>query len=136
MFIDGNYCLLFTAPEGSCKIHAPISFARNAAKRGPNIEAVPIFCLHVTRASWVPQLRPPTNQAPTLTFSFLYRLHQIYLKLQMGFTRCQYPRKSHTQYTYLIHTIEVFTAVTMKNGVFWGINTQFVIYRRHIMSPL
>jgi hypothetical protein len=32
--------------------------------------------------------------------------------------------------------IEVFTAVTMKNAVFWDIKTQFVLHRRHITSPL
>jgi hypothetical protein len=31
---------------------------------------------------------------------------------------------------------EVFTAVTMKNVVFWDIKTQFVPHRRHITSPL
>jgi hypothetical protein len=31
---------------------------------------------------------------------------------------------------------EIFTAVTMKNGVFWDINTQFVPNRRHITSLL
>jgi hypothetical protein len=31
---------------------------------------------------------------------------------------------------------EVFTAVTMKNAVFWDIKTQFVLHRRHIMSLL
>jgi hypothetical protein len=31
---------------------------------------------------------------------------------------------------------EVFTAVTMKNVVFWDIRTQFVLHRRHITSPL
>jgi hypothetical protein len=31
---------------------------------------------------------------------------------------------------------EVFTAVTMKNVVFWNIKTQFVLHRRHIRSPL
>jgi hypothetical protein len=31
---------------------------------------------------------------------------------------------------------EVFTAVTMKNGVFWNIKTQFVPHWRHITSPL
>jgi hypothetical protein len=30
---------------------------------------------------------------------------------------------------------EAFTAVTMKNGVFWDIKTQFVLHRRHITSP-
>jgi hypothetical protein len=32
--------------------------------------------------------------------------------------------------------LNVFTAVTMKNGVFWDIKTQFVLHRRHITSPL
>jgi hypothetical protein len=31
---------------------------------------------------------------------------------------------------------EVFTAVTMKNAVFWDIKTQIVPHRRHITSPL
>jgi hypothetical protein len=32
--------------------------------------------------------------------------------------------------------LEVFTAVTMKNVVFWDIKPQFVLHRRHITSPL
>jgi hypothetical protein len=31
---------------------------------------------------------------------------------------------------------EVITAVTMKNVVFWVIETQFLPHRRHITSPL
>jgi hypothetical protein len=31
---------------------------------------------------------------------------------------------------------EAFTAVTMKNVVFWDIETQFVLHRRHITSAL
>jgi hypothetical protein len=31
---------------------------------------------------------------------------------------------------------EIFTVVTMKNGVFWDIKTQSVLRRRHITSPL
>jgi hypothetical protein len=31
---------------------------------------------------------------------------------------------------------EVFTAVTMKNGVFWDIKNLFVLHRRHITSPI
>jgi hypothetical protein len=31
---------------------------------------------------------------------------------------------------------EVFTAVTMKNIVFWDIKPQFVLHRRHITSLL
>jgi hypothetical protein len=31
---------------------------------------------------------------------------------------------------------KVFTAVTMKNVVFWDIKTQFVRHRRHLTSPL
>jgi hypothetical protein len=38
----------------------------------------------------------------------------------------------------VIHCVrfEAFTAVTMKNVVFWDIKTQFVLHRRHITSPL
>jgi hypothetical protein len=31
---------------------------------------------------------------------------------------------------------EVFTAVTMKNVVFWDIKTQFIPHRKHVTSPL
>jgi hypothetical protein len=31
---------------------------------------------------------------------------------------------------------EVFTAVTIKNAVFWGITPQFLPHRKHITSPL
>jgi hypothetical protein len=31
---------------------------------------------------------------------------------------------------------DVFTAVTMKNVVFWDIKPQFVLHRRDTMSPL
>jgi hypothetical protein len=31
---------------------------------------------------------------------------------------------------------ELFTAVTMKNVVFWDITSQFVSQRKHIISPL
>jgi hypothetical protein len=31
---------------------------------------------------------------------------------------------------------ELFTAVAIKNVVFWDIKTQFVLHRRHITSPL
>jgi hypothetical protein len=31
---------------------------------------------------------------------------------------------------------DVFTAETMKNGVFWDIKPHFVLHRRHITSPL
>jgi hypothetical protein len=35
-----------------------------------------------------------------------------------------------------LHKIQVFTAVTKKNAVFWEIKTQFVPHRRHITSTL
>jgi hypothetical protein len=31
---------------------------------------------------------------------------------------------------------EVFTAVTMKNAVYWELKPQFVLHRRHVTSPL
>jgi hypothetical protein len=42
------------------------------------------------------------------------------------------------QGTFLIFYVrfEVFTAVTMKNVVFWDIETQFLPHRRHITSSL
>jgi hypothetical protein len=40
------------------------------------------------------------------------------------------------QTKYKVVRFEVFTAVTMKNAVFWDIKTQFVLHRRHITSPL
>jgi hypothetical protein len=32
--------------------------------------------------------------------------------------------------------LKVFSAATMKNVVFWDIQTQFVLHRRHITSPI
>jgi hypothetical protein len=43
----------------------------------------------------------------------------------------KYPRVSEIDVIF-----EVFTAVTVKNAVFWDIKTQFVLHRRHITSPL
>jgi hypothetical protein len=40
----------------------------------------------------------------------------------------------HTGYCYV--RFEGFTAVTMKNVVFWDIKTQFVLHWRHITSPV
>jgi hypothetical protein len=34
---------------------------------------------------------------------------------------------------FLYARFEVFTAVTMKNAVFWDIKTQFVPHRKHAM---
>jgi hypothetical protein len=36
----------------------------------------------------------------------------------------------------VILSSEVFTAVTMKNAVFWNIKSQFVSHMKHIRSPL
>jgi hypothetical protein len=38
----------------------------------------------------------------------------------------------------MIHGVrfEVFTAVTVKNGVSWDIQTQYLSHRRHITSPI
>jgi hypothetical protein len=41
-------------------------------------------------------------------------------------------RRNHCMFVRL----DVFTAVTMKNAVFWDIKTQFVLHRRNITSPL
>jgi hypothetical protein len=36
----------------------------------------------------------------------------------------------------IMSDFEVFTAVLMKNAVFWDIKTEFVPHRRNITSPL
>jgi hypothetical protein len=37
----------------------------------------------------------------------------------------------------IVHVrFDVWTAVTMKNAVFWDIETEFVLHRKHITSPL
>jgi hypothetical protein len=47
------------------------------------------------------------------------------------------PRNAYVkQLSLLVVRFEVFTAVTMKNVVFWDMKTQFVPHRRHITSPL
>jgi hypothetical protein len=33
-----------------------------------------------------------------------------------------------------IRRFEVFTAVTMKNCIFWNVKTQFVLHRKHYFS--
>jgi hypothetical protein len=42
---------------------------------------------------------------------------------------------SRTNFTFIVR-FEVFTAVNMKNVVFWDIKTQFVLHRRHVTYPL
>jgi hypothetical protein len=37
---------------------------------------------------------------------------------------------------YSVVRFETFTAVAMKNVVFWDIKAQFVLHRKHITSPL
>jgi hypothetical protein len=44
--------------------------------------------------------------------------------------------KRGAEISYIYVGLEFFTAVTMKNAVFWDITTQFVLHRRHITSPL
>jgi hypothetical protein len=53
-------------------------------------------------------------------------------------TPTQKHRNEYRDVTYSVQDVrsEVFTAVTMNNVVFWGIETQFVPHRRHITSPL
>jgi hypothetical protein len=44
----------------------------------------------------------------------------------------------HTLLCYRVQPLrfEVYTAVTMKNAIFWDINTKFVPHREHITYPL
>jgi hypothetical protein len=47
------------------------------------------------------------------------------------------PSRFHSEHSFIVPVkFEVFTAVTIKNVVFWDIKTQFVLHRRHITSPL
>jgi hypothetical protein len=57
-------------------------------------------------------------------------LSQNYLTPKKERSNC----KSRTKTNYV--RFEVFTAVTMKNAIFWDIKSQFVPHRRHITSPL
>jgi hypothetical protein len=48
--------------------------------------------------------------------------------------RCYQILKKNSGLCYV--RFEVFTAVNMKNAVFWNIRTQFIPHSRHITSPL
>jgi hypothetical protein len=50
------------------------------------------------------------------------------------FPHSKQPTEKESKWEYVI--FEVFTAVIMKNAVFWDIKTQFVLHRRQITSPL
>jgi hypothetical protein len=56
----------------------------------------------------------------------------IYIYIYIYNLRSRLIRKQNSYYV----RFEVFTAVTMKNVVFWDIRTKFVLHRRHITSPL
>jgi hypothetical protein len=58
-----------------------------------------------------------------------------YLQLHTHASLNGMPLKMKVTVTELVR-FEVFTAVTMKNGVFWDIKPQFVLHRRHVTSPL
>jgi hypothetical protein len=45
-------------------------------------------------------------------------------------------KEYHTKARFGYVRLEVLVAVTMKNVIFWDINIQFVLHRRHIISLL
>jgi uncharacterized membrane protein len=76
-------------------------------------------------------------------------VHFSHLKSTEVAKRCSYVLSQLLYVPQVLHSIidlhagstdderlEVFTAVTMKNAVFYDIKTQFVLHRRHITSPL
>jgi hypothetical protein len=54
----------------------------------------------------------------------------------VGMARVTNPISEHSLNLSPYVRFEAFTAVTMKNAVFWDIKPQFVLHRRHITSPL
>jgi hypothetical protein len=74
---------------------------------------------------------------------YLYDLHKYLFFLGDTLTN-----ECHPEYTVIIYPpfaaefikiyvrFKVFSAMTMKNVIFWDIKTQFVPHRRHITSPL
>jgi hypothetical protein len=70
------------------------------------------------------QLKTHRNCNSTTNCCFIY-LNEIIIAADFPT-----PRK------HVLVRFEVFTAVTMKNAVFWDIKTQFLPHRRHITSPL
>jgi hypothetical protein len=47
-----------------------------------------------------------------------------------------FPNSHTAKKMFLSLRFEIFTAVTLKNAVFWDIKTQFIPHRKHITSPL
>jgi hypothetical protein len=90
----------------------------------------------------------PAREADKLTVTcepIAYTMwdHQNLTDLQ-AFTACDKDRLTCLIFTWTVQDkdlsnlvrFEVFTAVTMKNVVFWDIKTQFLPHRRHFTSPL
>jgi hypothetical protein len=65
---------------------------------------------------------PGSGLVASRRFAAKYRLH--------------YQVISHKRALWYSVRFDVFTAVAMKNVVFWDIKLQFVLRRRHITSPL
>jgi hypothetical protein len=66
------------------------------------------------------------------------RRHNFPLKILWRITdyMALYPRSLNSWKIIYTVRFEVFTAVTMKNVVFWDIKPQFVLHWRHVTSPL
>jgi hypothetical protein len=66
---------------------------------------------------------------------FYYGLHSAISQKMANIYRGEKAEKYLGKHL-IFGNVEAFTAVIMKNAVFWDIKPQFVPHRRHITSPL
>jgi hypothetical protein len=81
-----------------------------------------------------------TRKVHVGTYTLIIQEYQIIAEISFAIYRPVFAYKCHFRCVgrEKFHSVrfDVFTAVTMKNVVFWDIKTQFVLHRRHITSPL
>jgi hypothetical protein len=81
------------------------------------------------------RLQKATSRFSRKQFDFDFRKAKIFLRLTKHYAMEVYGGVDVQIHMFSIR-FDVFTAVTMKNVVFWDIKLQFVLHRRHITSPL
>jgi hypothetical protein len=97
--------------------------------------------------NFLPFLKPEGSLPWSQNFPISLAVRIMLLWVHLSYVQCSLTcqRTSHTHAVRLwsiaqnaleCETFDVFTAVTMKNAVFWYIKIQFVLHRRHITSPL
>jgi hypothetical protein len=109
--IHGRLCLWYSLPPGRYCVRTPTEHQANLCFR------TTVF--HSVRSCVLLAPPAPPGAAPH-TGSFLCP---------------QFQNLSHHDNHNNVR-FEIFTAMTMKNVVFWDIIVQFVLHRRHITSPL